>query len=183
MNFNHSQYFTQLEMVSQEVSSLDVGGMAALLLGPLVEVMGSLLVPLLLSKSSPVLSSQTRYHKWRTTFLARINAGITGLWAVWALYDSQEIRSDLLTATSRQGTLCLLFSLGVHSVETLEMFLHRQYSLLTIHHVAAIASNYAVLATQTGMGFGLWILVPEINAVFNKTSSRNARWMVKLDQK
>ena len=134
MNSTHSQYFTQLEILSQEVSRLDVGGMATLLLGPLLEVVGSLLVPLLLSQSSPVLSSQARYHKWRTTFLARINAGITGLWAVWALYDSQEIRSDLLTATSRQGTLCLLFSLGVHSVETLEMFLHRQYSLLTIHH-------------------------------------------------
>ena len=169
MNFTHSEYFSQLESLSQDLSSLDLTGVAVLLLGPLIELVGSLAVPLILSPSSPVWSSRSRYHKWRTTFLARINAGITGLWAVWALHDSLHIRADLLSATSRAGTLCLLFSLGVHAVETVEMILFKQYSLLTVHHLAAMASNYGVLATNTGMGFGLWILVPEINAIFNKT--------------
>ena len=169
MNFTHSEYFSQLETLSQDLPGLDLTGLAVLLVGPLIEVVGSLVLPVFLSSSSPVWSSQTRYHKWRTTFLARVNAGITGLWAVWALYDSENIRNDLLNSSSRCGTLCLLFSLGVHAVETVEMILYKQYSLLTIHHIAAIASNFGVLQTQIGMGFALWILVPEINAVFNKT--------------
>ena len=168
MNFTHSEYFSQLETLRQELPCLDLTGLAVLLLGPLIELLGSLLL-LLLSPTSPSSSRGLRYHKWRTTFLARINAGITGLWAVWALYDSENIRNDLLNASSRSGSLCLLFSLGVHAVETVEMVLYQQYSLLTVHHIAAIASNFGVLQTQIGMGFGLWILVPEINAVFNKT--------------
>ena len=169
MNFTHSEYFSQLETLRQDLPGLDLTGLTVLLLGPLLEVLGSLLLPVFLAADSPVLSSRTRYHKWRTTFLARINAGITGIWAVWALYDSQNIRDDLLNSSSRVGTLCLLFSLGVHAVETVEMVLYKQFSLLTVHHIAAIASNYGVLHTQIGMGFALWILVPEINAVFNKT--------------
>ena len=154
---------------SSQQSEYDLACVAALLLGPLLELVGSLVVPLVLSETSPVLSSEARYHKWRTTFLARINAGITGLWAVWALYDSLDIRADLLNATSRFGTTCLLYSLGVHAVETVDMVLYRQFSLLTLHHLLTIASTFLVLVTQTGMGFCLWILVPEINAVFNKT--------------
>ena len=169
MNFTHSEYFSQLESLSQELPSVDVTGVAALLLGPVIEVVGSLAVPLLVWPGSPVWSSRTRYHKWRTTFIARINAAITGLWAVWALHNSLSIREDLLNGTSRTGTLCLLFSLGVHAVETVDMVIYKQFSLLIIHHLAAFASNFMVLTTQTGMGFALWILVPEINAVFNKT--------------
>ena len=108
-----------------------------LFLGPLIEVLGSLLVQPLMPVQ--VKTSDQRMYKWRTSYLARINAGITGVWAVWALHDSQELTTDLLHGSSPAAIYCLLFSLGVHVVETLEMILHSQYSLLTVHHIGAVA--------------------------------------------
>ena len=138
-----------------------------LFLGPMIEILGSLLIQPLMPVQ--VQTSDQRMYKWRTSYLARINAGITGVWAVWALHHSPSLRTDLLHGSSPGAIFCLLFSLGVHVVETLEMILHSQYSLLTVHHVGAVACCAGALASNPAHGFAIVCLVSEINTVFNKT--------------
>ena len=138
-----------------------------LLLGPVLQVIGNSLVHSFIPKS--VRTSSQRMFKWRTTFLARITAGITGSWALLALRDSSSLQSDLLLGSSPLATYCLLFSLGVHVAETVDMVMAAQFSFLTIHHIGTIATICGVINTGVGQGFGMFCLIPELNAVFNKT--------------
>ena len=48
------------------------------------------------------------------------------------------LRADLLRGCSATATCCLLFSLGVHAAETLDMACRGHYTLLTLHHVGTI---------------------------------------------
>ena len=138
-----------------------------LLLGPVIQVIGNSLIQSFIPKH--VRTSSARVFKWRTTFLARISAGLTGAWALVALRDSSSLRSDLLLGSSPLATYCLLFSLGVHLAETVDMVLASQFTFLTVHHIGTIATIAGVINTGLGQGFGMFCLVPELNAVFNKT--------------
>merc|ERR1711884_254766 len=82
-----------------------------------------LLVGLLLLPQPPasVLSSESRLWKWQNTFMARIAAAITGLWAVAALYASPEMRSDLMLTSSTSAESLVAFSIGVHVAEAVDM--------------------------------------------------------------
>ena len=55
-----------------------------------------------------------------------------------ALQESAVLRADLLRGCSATATCCLLFSLGVHAAETLDMAHRGHYTLLTLHHVGTI---------------------------------------------
>ena len=52
--------------------------------GPLVQLLASLLLPAILPPA--VTSCQLRRGKWAATFIARINAAITGIWVSTAAY-------------------------------------------------------------------------------------------------
>ena len=45
-----------------------------------------------------VTSSPRRLHKWRSTWLARLAAGVSGLWAVLALHSSYQV--DISTTST-----------------------------------------------------------------------------------
>lgn len=55
-----------------------------------------------------------------------------------ALQESAVLRADLLRGCSATATCCLLFSLGVHAAETLDMVCRGHYTLLTLHHIGTI---------------------------------------------
>ena len=125
-------------------------------------------------------SSPRRLHKWRSTWLARLAAGVSGLWAVLALHSSYQVdistqylqylhniytistqylqylhispqlRADLMLGTSAAAVRLVMFSLGVHIAETVDMAATRQLSLLSLHHVAVILCFAGALASSKG---------------------------------
>ena len=116
-----------------------------------------------------VTSSPRRLHKWRSTWLARLAAAVSGLWALLALHSSYQVdisthiytylqylpistqlRADLMLGTSPAAVRLILFSLGVHIAETVDMAATRQLSLLSLHHVAVILCFAGALASSKG---------------------------------
>ena len=104
------------------------------IMGPIFQLLGSIL----LDPFTPdqVQSCSIRKFRWRTTYLARIAAGVTGVFATVALHQSPHIQSDLMFGSSSEMVNLITFSIGVWAVN---MVIHRQFSLLTIHHLAVIA--------------------------------------------
>ena len=102
---------------------------------------------------------------------------MSGLWAVLALHSSYQVdististqylhniyniytlstistqlRADLMLGTSPAAVRLILFSLGVHIAETVDMAATRQLSLLSLHHVAVILCFAGALASSKGM--------------------------------
>ena len=143
------------------------GSRSLILLGPLLYLLGSaVLLPLV---PNQLASSNARIQKWRSTNLARLFAGISGLWALAALHDSLSLRRDLMYGSSEMAVNLIIFSLGVHIAEVLDMLIIRQFSLLSIHHVAVIICFAGALITKSSIGFAVLTLVTELNAVTNKT--------------
>jgi len=138
-----------------------------LLLGPSIQIIASFLLFPFTPKS--VVHSFSRRMKWRTTFIARISAAITGSWAVWTIYESQSLASDLMFGTSWSAQHLILFSLGVHVAESVDMLLQGKPSMLLVHHVLVVICFAGAVFTQQALGFAVLSLVTEVNAVFNKT--------------
>ena len=138
------------------------GCRALILLGPLLQGGGSLLL-------RPLTGSSRRSDKWRATHLARLSAAISGLWALLALYDYLQLRRDFMFGSSELAVNLIIFSLGVHIAEVLDMIVTRQFSLLSIHHLAVIICFSGALLTGRSLGFAVITLVTELNAVTNKT--------------
>ena len=138
-----------------------------LLVGLLLHFLGGLV--LLPQPPASVLSSESRLWKWQNTFMARIAAAITGLWAVAALYASPEMRSDLMLTSSTSAESLVAFSIGVHVAEAVDMVWHKQPSKLLVHHVFVILCFAGALLTGKAIGFAVLSLVTEVNSVFNKT--------------
>ena len=143
------------------------GSRSLILLGPLLYLLGS--VALLPLAPDYITASSKRLQKWRSTNLARLAAGISGVWALAALHDSLALRRDLMYGSSEMAVNLIIFSLGVHIVEVLDMLIIRQFSLLSIHHVAVITCFAGALLTKSSIGFAVLTLVTELNAVTNKT--------------
>ena len=55
-----------------------------------------------------------------------------------------------MLGTSPAAVRLILFSLGVHIAETVDMAATRQLSLLSLHHVAVILCFAGALATNKG---------------------------------
>ena len=143
------------------------GSRSLILLGPLLYLLGS--VALLPLAPDYITASSKRLQKWRSTNLARLAAGISGVWALAALHDSLALRRDLMYGSSEMAVNLIIFSLGVHIAEVLDMLIIRQFSLLSIHHVAVIICFAGALLTKSSIGFAVLTLVTELNAVTNKT--------------
>merc|ERR1712121_427996 len=103
--------------------------LALLLVGPLFQILGSsLLTPFI---PSYIQTSKSRSSKWRATFLARIAAGVSGVLAVLALYQSYNLRADLMFGSSPMAVNLIIFSLGVHIAEMMDMIVSGKFSLLS----------------------------------------------------
>ena len=138
-----------------------------LLLGPSIQLIATFLIyPY---TPSSVLTSNSKRMKWRTTFIARISAAITGSWAALVMMESSAIRSDLMFSSSTSAIYLVVFSVGVHLAEAIDMLLYCKPSMLLLHHVMVIICFVGALITQKAIGFAVLSLVTEINAVFNKT--------------
>ena len=138
-----------------------------LLLGPLAQLLGSVL--LLPWVPAQVRTSTKRTHKWRSTFLARISAGISGILAVFTLQQSFPLRADLMYGSSQMAVDLIMLSLGIHIAETMDMIIIGNFSLLSVHHLAVIATFAGALLSNKAIGFAVLTLVTELNAVTNKT--------------
>ena len=138
-------------------------------MGPIFQLLGSIL----LDPFTPdqVQSCSIRKFRWRTTYLARIAAGVTGVFATVALHQSPHIQSDLMFGSSSEMVNLITFSIGVWAVN---MVIHRQFSLLTIHHLAVIACFYPNLrvANDTWTSLGDKFEVP-MDHFFGKNTMRN----------
>ena len=138
-----------------------------LLLGPAIQLLtSSLLLPY---TPASVLGNSSRRMKWRMTFIARLSAAITGSWAVWVLYESPSMRADLMLTSSLSAQHLVIFSLGVHLSEVVDMLIHGKPSMLLVHHILVIVCFAGALITEKAVGFAVLSLVTEVNAVFNKT--------------
>ena len=137
-----------------------------LLLGPTIITAGNVILRPLTPK---YLKENVSRIKWRATFISRLNAAITGVWAVLVLCDSELVRLDLLYGVSSMARACLTFSFGVHAGELVEMVRTSQYSMLTWHHVGSVLCLTGILHYNIAIGFCILCLTTEINAVFNKT--------------
>merc|ERR1712236_136799 len=138
-----------------------------LLLGSMIQVVLSLTLASFLPDS--ISSSSSRSWKWKATFTARVSAGISGLWAVVALYQSPSMYSDLMFTYSPSAQHLVIFSLGVHIAEVVDMLINLHPSMLMLHHILVIICFTGALLTDKAIGFAVLSLVTEINAVFNKT--------------
>jgi len=138
-----------------------------LLLGPTIHLLTSILVQPIIPSS--VLDSTSRRCKWRTTYIARLCAAITGSWAVIVLYNSPALRADLMLTSSLSAQHLVIFSLGVHMAEAVDMFISSKPSMLLVHHFLVIICFTGALVTEKAVGFAVLSLVTEVNAVFNKT--------------
>lgn len=137
------------------------------LLGPALQVIISFL--LLPYTPSSVLTSSTKRMKWRTTFIARLSAAITGSWALYILINTSDVFSDLMFTSSVSAKNLVVFSLGVHIVEAADMILHGKPSMLLLHHILVVICFTGAVVTNKAVGFAVLSLVTEVNAVFNKT--------------
>merc|ERR1711936_1538899 len=117
------------------VSTMDnwVDILRHVLVGPAIITVGNIML-----RPPKYLTSNLARAKWRTTFISRLNAAITGLWALLVLCDSEVVRLDLLYGVSDLARTFLAFSLGVHAGELVEMMVNSQYSMLTSHHIGSI---------------------------------------------
>ena len=113
------------------IQDMDSVSVFLLILGPVIHIVGSSMVTSLIPNN--INKSPQKMRKWRSTYIARITAGVTGVWATWSLYDSDLLRNDLLYGTSSSGRYCLIFSFGVHLIETVEMVVFKHYSMMTGH--------------------------------------------------
>ena len=143
------------------------GWRSLILLGSVLQLAGSGLLLGLVPTS--LSTSAARIHKWRSTHLARLSAAISGLWALAAFYDSLALRRDLMNGSSEMAINLIIFSLGVHIAEVLDMAYVCQFSLLSIHHIAVIICFAGALIIQKSLGFAVLTLITELNAVTNKT--------------
>ena len=139
------------------------------LLGPTIMVMISLLLPLVpLLVPGEVFSAKTRYHKWRACYIRRVNNLIIGLWAIWIIIESPQLwvpNDGLMGFKSRSATLSLLFYLGYHVAETVDMILNQHHSLI-VHHLLTILIIIEALYRDTEMGFVVWLLAGQGQNVF-----------------
>merc|ERR1712215_379422 len=138
-----------------------------LLLGSMIQVVLSIILAPFLPDS--VSSSSSRSWKWKTTFIARFSAGVSGVWALIVLYQSPSMCSDLMLTYSSSAQHLILFSLGVHIAEAVDMLINLHPSMLMVHHILVIICFAGALLTDKAIGFAVLSLVTEINAVFNKT--------------
>merc|ERR1711970_1354489 len=138
-----------------------------LLLGSMIQVVPSLTLSPFFPDS--VSSSSSRSWKWKTTFIARFSAGVSGVWALMVLYQSPSMCSDLMLTYSPSAQHLILFSLGVHIAEAVDMLINLHPSMLMVHHILVIICFAGALLADKAIGFAVLSLVTEINAVFNKT--------------
>lgn len=139
-------------------------------LGIIAHCLGSLLLLLTIpAKESIKKEVKTLKWKWRTTQMARINATISGSWAVLILLQSPYLRADLMEGFSLSGMCLISFSIGVHSAEAVDMLCHKKPSMLLIHHMMAILCFTGALYTGKAVGFAILSLITEVNTIFNKT--------------
>merc|ERR1711936_163536 len=119
--------------------------------------------------TSSVMDSSSKRCKWRTTYVARLSAAITGSWAVTVLYNSPSLQEDLMLTYSVSAKQLVVFSLGVHIAEAADMIIQSKPSMLLVHHLLVILCFSGALLTEKAVGFAVLSLVTEVNAVFNKT--------------
>jgi len=154
-------------LTSSSINDVSSSSLPLILVGPFLQILGSfLLTPLI---PSHVQTSRSRTSKWRATFLARIAAGVSGCWAVLALYQSYHLRADLMFGSSPMAVNLIIFSLGVHIAEMMDMLSTGKFSLLAIHHIAVIICFAGAIVSSKAIGFAVLTLVTELNAVTNKT--------------
>jgi len=142
-----------------------------LLMGPIFQQLGSILLEPFIPDYLETPLETSRRFQWRTTFLARIAAAVTGVAAVIVLHQSPHLQSDLMFGSSAVAVNLIIFSLGVHIGEMMDMVIHGQFSLFTIHHLAVIACFTGAILNNKAIGFAVLTLVTELNAVTNKTRS------------
>merc|ERR1719228_608805 len=70
---------------------------------------------------------------------------------------------------SPSAKLLIIFSLGVHLAEAMDMLINLHPSMLMLHHILVIICFTGALLTEKAIGFAVLSLVTEVNAVFNKT--------------
>ena len=143
------------------------GRVSLIVVGPVLQLVGSVLLLSLVPTS--LTTSEARRQKWRSTQLARLSAAISGLWALAAFYDSLPLRRDLMYGSSDMAVNLIIFSLGVHIAEVVDMIVTRQFSLLSVHHLAVIICFAGALLAKCSVGFAVLTLITELNAVTNKT--------------
>ena len=129
------------------------------LLGPALQVIVSFL--LLPYTPSSVLASSSKRMKWRMTYIARLSAAITGSWALYILLKTSAVFSDLMFTSSVSAKNLVIFSLGVHIVEAVDMILHGKPSMLLLHHILVVICFTGAVVTHKAIGFAVLSLVTE----------------------
>merc|ERR1712215_545890 len=112
-----------------------------------------------------------RKWKWRTTFLARLCAAVSGWWSIVLLYGSFVLPSHVFLwfSIDLSSKFLIIFSIGVYTVECLHMVLSSGPRLLFYHHILIIAWFTGALITDFGLGLIHFFLITEIHILFNKT--------------
>ena len=166
LSFNNSMRFGENDrLVDKSENSLSLTWFKS---GFFLHVISSFLASFFPPKS--VTESKTTLWKWRTTFAARVSAAITGHWAILTLINSPVLMSDLMAAFTVSAYTLILFSLGVHFAEVLDILLNSSSpGMLMIHHLFVLICFSGAIFTNRAIGFAVLCLVTEINAVFNKT--------------
>ena len=136
-----------------------------LLVGPALHLLLSLALP----APDLLAASPARAAKWKTTFIARLHAGLTGLVAAFTLWQSPSLRQHLMDHSSPAARQLVLYSVGSHLAEAVDMVRSGRPSMLALHHLLTIASFVLALTADKALGFAVLSLLPELNAVFNKT--------------
>jgi hypothetical protein len=124
-----------------------------LLLGPAIQLITSFLLHPYTPAS--VLDRSSGRMKWRTTFIARLSAAITGSCAIWVLYESPSMRADLMLTSSVSAQHLVIFSLGIHLAEAVDMLLHGRPDMLLVHHFLVIICFAGALITEKAVGFAV----------------------------
>ena len=163
LSFSNSLFNTSSSHANEDI----VYNLSYLMYGPMFQLVGSIhLLPWI---PHHVHTSSTRINKYRSTWLARLAAAVSGVWAVLALHQSYHLRADLMNGSSQLAVNLIMFSLGVHVAEMMDMILCGNFTLLSVHHLAVIITFAGAVITQQALGFAVLTLITELNAVTNKT--------------
>ncbi|XP_041278963.1 TLC domain-containing protein 1 [Pyrgilauda ruficollis] len=143
---------------------------SAALVGGSVAIFGALRrLALAVPQPAAVRSRPGRVWRWRNLLVSFAHSVLAGLWALFSLWHSPELLSDIQDGYSVSGHLLVCFSSGYFIHDTLDIiFNHQSRSSweYLVHHAMAISAFVSLIITGRFLVAAVLLLLVEVSNIF-----------------
>ncbi|XP_076210473.1 TLC domain-containing protein 1 [Aptenodytes patagonicus] len=143
---------------------------SAALVGGSVAVFGALRrAARALPQPAAVRSRPGRAWRWRNLLVSFAHSVLAGLWALFSLWHSPELLSDIQDGYSISGHLLVCFSSGYFIHDSLDIiFNHQSRSSweYLVHHAMAISAFVSLIITGRFLVAAILLLLVEVSNIF-----------------